>query len=195
VLVWRILQAMEHPLSLDIAVCLWVTVATDTGNFRHSNTNAECMRIACSLVERGVRPGEISSRMYESQPLSRLRLLAEVLRTLTLSKDGRIAYVVAGKAVFDLAGTSEETADGFINYPRTIEGVEVAVLFREEASTRFRVSFRSRGKVDVGAIATRFGGGGHHNASGCSVPGRLDDVKGVVIRAVERALIARDAKS
>ena len=188
VLVRRILGAMDHPVSRDIAVCLWVSVATDTGNFRHSNTNAECMRLACELVERGVRPGEISSRMYECQPLSRLRLLAEVLKTLAISKDGKVAWVVASREVFDLAGTAEETADGFINYPRSIEGVEVALLFREEGPTRFRVSFRSRGKVDVGAIATRFGGGGHHNASGCSVPGPLDDVRGVVLREVQRSL-------
>jgi phosphoesterase RecJ-like protein len=188
VLVWRILQAMEHPISRDMAVCLWVTIATDTGNFRHSNTNAECMRIAWELMEKGVKPGEISSRMYESQPLSRVRLLSEVLKTLCLSKDGRVAWVIASRDVYDAAGTNEETADGFISYPRSIAGVEVALLFREEAPTRFRVSFRSRGKVDVGAIATRFGGGGHHNASGCSVPGRLEDVRGVVLREVERAM-------
>lgn len=188
VLVWRILKAMGHPVSREMAVCLWVSVASDTGNFRHSNTNAECMRIACELVEKGVRPGEISSRMYESQPLSRVRLLAEVLKTLALSKDGRIAWVVATKDVFDVAGTTEETADGFINYPRQIEGVEVALLFREEGPLRFRVSFRSRGRVDVGTIATRFGGGGHHNASGCSVPGPFEDVKGVVLREVQRSL-------
>jgi phosphoesterase RecJ-like protein len=188
VLVWRILKAMGHPVSREMATCLWVSVATDTGNFRHSNTNAECMRIACELVEKGVRPGEISSRMYECQPLSRVRLLAEVLKTLALSKDGKIAWVVATKDVFDVAGTTEETADGFINYPRQIEGVEVALLFREEGPTRFRVSFRSRGKVDVGNIATRFGGGGHHNASGCSVPGKFEDVKGVILREVQRAL-------
>lgn len=188
VLVHRILSAMGHPVSRDIAVCLWVSIATDTGNFRHSNTNAECMRLACALVERGVQPGEISSRMYECQPLSRVRLLAEVLKTLTVTPDGKVAWVVASRGVFEIAGTAEETADGFINYPRSIEGVEVALLFREEAPTRFRVSFRSRGKVDVGTIATRFGGGGHHNASGCSVPGRLEDVKGVVLREVQRSL-------
>ncbi len=188
VLVYRLLKAMGHPISRDIATCLWVSIATDTGNFRHSNTNPECMRIAFEMVETGVRPGEVSSRMYESQPLSRVRLLAEVLRTLSLSADGRVAWVVANREVFEKAGTSEETADGFISYPRSIAGVEVALLFREESPLRFRVSFRSRGKVDVGAIATRFGGGGHHNASGCSVPGPFVDVRSVVLREVERAL-------
>ena len=188
VLIWRLLSAMGHPVSRDIATCLWVSIASDTGNFRHSNTNAECMRIAWELMERGVKPGEISGRMYESQPLSRVRLLAEVLRTLCVSADGRVAWVVASREVFEAAGTAEETADGFISYPRSIEGVEVALLFREEAATRFRVSFRSRGRVDVGAIATRFGGGGHHNASGCSVPGSLDEVRAVVLREVQRGM-------
>lgn len=193
VLVWRLLRAMDHPIDLEIATCLWVSIASDTGGFRHSSTNAECMRLASELMERGVRPGEISSRMYESQPLSRVRLLGEVLRTLTLSSDGRIAWVVASREVFEAAGTAEETADGFISYPRSIEGVEVALLFREEGPRRFRVSFRSRGKVDVGALAGRFGGGGHHNASGCSVPGTFEEVRGVVLREVERSLARASA--
>ncbi|MBI5545931.1 MAG: bifunctional oligoribonuclease/PAP phosphatase NrnA [Deltaproteobacteria bacterium] len=188
VLVWRLLKALDQPISRDIAACLWVSIASDTGNFRHSNTNAECMRIAWELVERGVRPGEISSRMYESQPLARVRLLAEVLKTLVVSKDGRVAWVVASREVFEAAGTVEETADGFISYPRSIEGVEVALLLREEGPQRQRVSFRSRGKVDVGAIATRFGGGGHHNASGCSVPGTLEEVRALVLREVQRGM-------
>ena len=188
VLIWRLLKAMGHQVNRDMAVCLWASIATDTGNFRHSNTNAECMRIAWELVERGVKPGDISSRMYESQPLSRVRLLAEVLKTLELSSDGRIAWVVARREIYESSGTGEETGEGFISYPRSIAGVEVAVLFREEAPVRFRVSFRSRGRVDVGAIATRFGGGGHHNASGCSVPGTLEDVRGVVLREVQRSL-------
>jgi phosphoesterase RecJ-like protein len=179
---------MGHPVSRDMAACLWVSIASDTGNFRHSNTNAECLRIAWALVERGVRPGEISSRMYESQPLSRVRLLAEVLKTLCVSSDGRVAWVIASREVYQAAGTAEETADGFISFPRSIEGVEVALLFREEAPQRFRVSFRSRGRVDVGAIATRFGGGGHHNASGCSVPGTLEEVRAIILREVQRGM-------
>lgn len=188
VLVYRLLTAMQHPISPDIATCLWVSVTADTGNFRYSNTNAECMRIAWDLVERGAKPGEISSRMYESQPLVRVRLLGEVLRTLTLTPDGRVAWVVATHEICERVGTAEETADGFISYPRSIEGVEVALLFREEGARRFRVSLRSRGKVDVGAIATRFGGGGHRNASGFSTPGAFDEVRALVLREVERGL-------
>ncbi len=191
VLVHRLLVLMGHSLTTEIATCLWVSLATDTGNFRHSNTNAECLRIACALVERGVRPGEVASRMYESQPLSRVRLLSEVLKTLSVSPCGQYAWITAARQDFEAAGTHEETADGFISYPRSIAGVEVALLFREESPGRSRVSLRSRGKVDVGAIAVRFGGGGHHNASGCSVEGTLDEVRAHVLREVEKALARR----
>jgi len=188
VLVHRLFKLLGHPMSRDIATCLWVSIVSDTGSFRHSNTNLECMDLAQVLVARGVRPGEISSRMYESQPLERVRLLAEVLRTLTLAYGGRVAWVTAAREVFERVGTQDETADGFISYPRSIQGVEVALLFREEASGRSRVSFRSRGRVDVGTIASRFGGGGHHNASGASIEGHLDEVRAIVLREVEKAL-------
>lgn len=187
-LVYRAMAAMRAPLTAPIATCLWVSLVCDTGSFKHSNTDAECMRIAHLLVEAGARPGEISSRMFESQPLARVSLLAEVLRTLTLSPCRRIAWLTAAREAFVRVGTSDETADGFISYPRSIEGVEVALLFRQEARGGARVSFRSRGKVDVGAIAARFGGGGHHNASGCFVPGSLDEARARVLREVERAL-------
>jgi phosphoesterase RecJ-like protein len=188
VLVRRVLAELSHPLTLDVATCLWVSLVCDTGSFRHSNTNAECMAIAKELVDLGVRPGEVTSRMYESQPLQRVRLLSEVLKTLSVAMNGQVAWVTASREIFDMVGTQEETADGFISYPRSIAGVEVALLFREETATRHRVSFRSRGKVDVGAIATRFGGGGHHNAAGCAVEGSLDEVRAIVLREVEKAL-------
>ncbi len=188
VLVYRAMAALRAPLTPPIATCLWVSLVSDTGSFKHSSTNAECLRIAHALVEAGARPGDISSRMFESQPLARVSLLAEVLRTLTRSPCGRIAWLTAAREAFARVGTSEETADGFISYPRSIEGVEVALLFRQEAKGGARVSFRSRGAVDVGAIAERLGGGGHHNASGCFVPGALDEVRARVLREVQRAL-------
>ncbi len=188
VLVYRAMQGLGARLTEPIATCLWVSLVSDTGSFRHSNTNAECLRIAHDLVAAGVRPGEISSHLFESQPLDRLRLLAEVLRTLSLSPCRRIAWLTAYREAFALAGTTEETVDGFVSYPRSIEGVEVALLLRQEAGGGARVSLRSRGAVDVGAIAAHFGGGGHHNASGCFVEGELDEVRAKVLREIERAL-------
>jgi phosphoesterase RecJ-like protein len=188
VLVYRVMKRMGASLTEPVATCLWVSLVSDTGSFRYSNTNAECLRIAHELVEAGVRPGEISSRLFESQPLDRVRLLAEVLRTLSLSPCRRIAWLTAHSEAFALAGTTEETVDGFVAYPRSIEGVEVALLFRQEAGGA-RVSLRSRGAVDVGAIALGFGGGGHHNASGCFVEGGLGEVRAKVLREVERALV------
>ncbi len=184
-LVFRILERMEVTISLEVATCLWVCLVSDTGSFRHSNTNEECMRIAWALVLRGVKPAEIASRMFESQPLSRVRLLSRVLQTLSLNSTGQVAWVVVGREISEKSN-SEET-DGFISYPRSIVGVEVAMLLREEGE-RIRVSFRSRGRADVGAVAAHFGGGGHHNAAGCWVNGSFPQVLALVLREVEFAL-------
>jgi phosphoesterase RecJ-like protein len=188
VLIYRLAAAMNRDLSRDVATCLWVSLIADTGNFRYSNTDPECLRIAADLVTRGVRPWDVSSRLHNSQPLERVKLLAEVLKTLTVSGSGRIAWVTATQELFDRFGTSEETSEGFIHYPRSIAGVEVAIVFREEPSGKVKLSFRSRGRADVSAVAVRLGGGGHHNASGCTLDGELSEVRAHVVREVEREL-------
>ena len=106
----------------------------------------------------------------------RLDLLALVLDTLELSECRRLAFLRIENAMFEATGTGPELTDGFINYARSIRGVEVATQLRDQGDDRWRVSFRSRGKVDVSELAAKFGGGGHHNAAGCMIEGTSDEI-------------------
>ena len=128
----------------------------------------------------GVDPWYVTSNVYESQPLARIQLLPRVLETLELSDCGRIAFLTIDDALLGVVGGDESMLDGFINYARSIRGVEVAVQLLESDGT-WRVSFRSRGRVDVSEIAARHGGGGHRNAAGCAIASSPDAIRSELI--------------
>ena len=187
-LIYRILAAMNVEIDSDIAVNIYVAILTDTGSFHYANTSPEAFHIAGEMVRRGIDPWGVAEQVYETQSADRLRLLGRVLGSLEIAAGGKIAAVTTTKK--DLADFSarKDFLEGFINYPRSVIGVEVAVAFREEDAGEIRVSFRSKGRVDVSAICQAFGGGGHRNAAGCIMRGPLDEVKRKVYGALEAAL-------
>ncbi|MEZ4462031.1 MAG: bifunctional oligoribonuclease/PAP phosphatase NrnA [bacterium] len=162
-------------MDADIAQNLYCCLVTDTGSFRYSNTSQQTFTMAGSLVAAGVNPWSMTSQIYESQPRERLMLLGRVLSTLEFSPCGRLAFLTIQASDFP-PNTDLALIDGFINYARSIQGVEVATQLME-SEDGWRISFRSRGSVDVSKLASRFGGGGHHNAAGCSVSGTAEQVR------------------
>jgi phosphoesterase RecJ-like protein len=187
-LVYRILSAMGAEIDYDVAVNIYVAILTDTGSFHYSNSSPEAFRIAGDMITRGIDPWAVAEHVYETQSAERLRLLGRVLSSLEVAAGGRVAAITTMKSDLDEFSARKDFLEGFINYPRSVIGVEVAVSFREEGAGEFRVSFRSKGRVDVSAVAQSFGGGGHRNAAGCTVRGSLDEVRGKVLGALEAAL-------
>lgn len=188
VLIYRIIASAGHPVTFDIAQCLYTAVITDTGSFRYSNSNPEAFAIAGEMIAAGVNAWDIAEKLYESQPRKRLELLAEVLPTLTFSPKGDVASVTVTLDMYERTGTGPELTDGFINYPRSIRGVEVALLFRELQPGSWKIGFRSKGKIDVARLSSAFGGGGHHNAAGCNMDGTLSEVRGRLFYHLEKVL-------
>ncbi|MBE0597695.1 MAG: bifunctional oligoribonuclease/PAP phosphatase NrnA [Desulfuromonadales bacterium] len=187
-MIYRLLSAAEIAISREVAVCIYTAILADTGSFRYSNADPEAFRIAAAMVEKGVSPWDIASGMYENQAAKRLQLLAKVLQTLTVSSCGRLGSVAVTEAMLRETGAGPEHTDGFVNYPRSIRGVEVALFFRQVKDQAFKVGFRSKGRVDVGSLARALGGGGHHNAAGAVVDGDLEEVRASVIAKVEALL-------
>jgi phosphoesterase RecJ-like protein len=187
ILAYKIIRGLGVPLSKDAAECIYASILADTGSFRYSSTDPECFRIAAELIEAGVEPWEMTVRVYEMQPLARMRLLAEVLGTLEVH--GKLATITITNEMMARTQSDLDLTDGFINYARSVDGVEVAASFREPVDGGpWRVSFRSRGRVDVATIAAKFGGGGHHNAAGCSIEGDEGAVRARIAEEIERAL-------
>jgi phosphoesterase RecJ-like protein len=190
VLIYRLLKAAGHQLSGNTATCIYTAILSDTGSFRYSNANPEAFRVAGEMIRLGVDPWSIASGLYENQELARLQLLGLSLPTLRVSPCGQYASLAVTLDMYAAAGAKEEHTDRFINYPRSIRGVEVAIFFRQLSEDRYKVGFRSKGNVDVGALARAMNGGGHHNAAGAEVEGTLDAVQEWVFSRVADLLPA-----
>jgi len=188
VLIHRLIKNAGGSISLPTALGLYVAVITDTGSFRYSNANPEAFSIAGEMIEAGVDAWDISSRLYESQPRARLELLSLALATLVFSDCGRFASLTVTLDMYKKTGTNAELTDGFVNYPRSVRGVEVAIFFRELSENSFKVGFRSKGTVDVSMLAAGFGGGGHHNAAGCNIDGSIEQVREKVFSHIKAVL-------
>jgi phosphoesterase RecJ-like protein len=156
-------------LSREIAVDLYVGLYTETGGFRYNNTTPEVLRLASELVAAGVNPKWVGELVYERQPLRRMKLLALALDSLTV-RDG-VSWMTVTREDFDSVRGTEEDVEDFVEYPRMVRNVKIAVFLRETAKGNIRVSLRAKADVPVNRIAERFGGGGHAYAAGCTVWG------------------------
>jgi bifunctional oligoribonuclease and PAP phosphatase NrnA len=183
---FHLLTAMQLPIDRDAATCIYTSIVTDTGMFRYESVTPETHRIAAALLERGARPYDVAQEIYENETVPRLLLTARGLATLR--REGPIAWIHVTRQMLQETGALDEDTEGLVNYPRTISGVEVGILFRE-VEGGIRVGLRSRGVVDVGAVAKEFGGGGHARAAGCTVAGDLTAAEASVIAALKAVLM------
>ena len=184
-LVYRIVSALGVELTPELARALWVGIATDTGSFRYQSTSAEAMELGMRLLATQMDVWEVSSHVYESQAIERTRLLARVLDTLWVAPGGRLAVLTLTDALLEELGCDASLADGFINHARSIEGVEVAAMLTGSESRGYKVSFRSRGRVDVSALAQLLGGGGHKHAAGCFMEATAAEIRARLVALTE----------
>ncbi len=193
-LIYELALCLDPGFKLDVAVNLYTAILTDTGSFRYSNSTPSSFAIAGDLVARGVEPWGVTQQVYESQPVGRIKLAGRVLETLRISASGKAASVWVTQKMFDETGTNSEYTDGLVNYPRSIAGVEVAFMARETGLKEYKLSFRSRGMVNVAALAAEFGGGGHHNAAGCRLQGSLPQLIDQVFAIIDNSLQEADSR-
>lgn len=187
-ILFDLLRLLPGAMTPEVAENLYTGVLTDTGSFHYSNTSPDTFAVARDCLLAGVDPWRVAQQVYENQPLPRLRLLPLVLATLETAEQGRISWVVVTLEMLNKAGAAVGHTEDFINYPRSLKGTEVALLFRELGGGRYRVSLRSREKVNVAAIAEEFGGGGHAQAAGCTVEGNLEEVRGKLLARLRAVL-------
>ncbi len=188
-MVYRLLfQRMGFPLNTEAATSLYTAILTDTGSFRFSNTSPRALRIAGSLLKRSLPPAFIASQVYEDRSLGQLRALGDMLSRMEVEEEGKIAWGLITREMLARGQITLDETEGFVNFPRSLKGVEAAVVFKEIGFREYRVSLRSKGGVDVAKVASVFHGGGHHNASGCSLSGDFSEVKEKVIGEIRRCM-------
>lgn len=187
-LVVEIAEALDWTISTAAARALYVAILTDTGGFRFSNTHARTLRVAADLLECGVEPESVYLEVYAKAPAGRPRLFAEALQTLVVEPEVGLAWVTIPPGAVERHNVTADDLDGVVEFPRSIEGVRLALMFREVNQGRIKVSLRSVGDVDVAALAKRFGGGGHRKAAGLAIPGTLAEVQAIVLAAARATL-------
>ena len=176
-MVFDLVRALGVPLTLDIATHVYIAILTDTGSFHYSSISPRTFDICRQCMEAGVNPPVVARSIFDSNNLGRLKLFGAVLSHMQLDASERIATVwVDKKLAHDCGGTYEDT-EGLINLPLTVKEILAVVFFKENGADDWRVSMRSKGAINVNAIATEFGGGGHKNASGCQARGTLPELR------------------
>jgi len=187
-LVYDLIEALRVPLSPSIAECLYTGILSDTGGFRYANTSSRTLRVAARLVEEGARSSLVAEALYATKTAPSLRILGLALASLETKGGGTIGAMTISREMFEKAGATPEDADGIVQYAKALVGARVGVLVQEVAPDEIRASLRSDGTVDVNQVASQFGGGGHRNAAGLRVQGRLETVRQDLFRALERAM-------
>lgn len=194
VMVGELLESLDWPLDRHAAEALLTAMTTDTGWFRFSNTDARCLRAAAKLFEIGVEGDKLCQRLFQSDRPERILLLSRALASMELSAGGRIATMKLRSGDFSETGAVQDETESLVNEPMRMGCVEVSMLLVEngdEASGPcVRTSLRSRGGVDVAAVARTFGGGGHVRAAGLRVGEDIDALAARLVAACEAALDA-----
>jgi phosphoesterase RecJ-like protein len=187
-MVWRLFGELGVLPSPDAATNLFAALSTDTGDFRYSNATGRAFRAAAEMVDAGAQPAAVANWVHNNRSLASVRLLGESLRTLRIICGGKLALITADQEAFRRAEAGSEDTEETVNIPRSIAGVQAVAYFKQWETDVVRVSLRSRGAVDVRAVAVSFGGGGHPNAAGCTINGALAEAEEKVASAVAAAL-------
>jgi phosphoesterase RecJ-like protein len=172
----------------DQARALYVAIVTDTGSFRFGNTTPRAHAIAAELLRAGVEIGAMFRRLFARYTSSGLELLKRALATLEVDEEHAIAWVTVRARDVVETGAGPEDREGLVEYPRRLAGIEVAILFRQLADGRTKISVRSNGSVDVAEVARDFGGGGHPQAAGALVDRPLEETRRLVVQRVREAV-------
>lgn len=187
-MVFELVRTLGVRISPEIATHVYLAILTDTGSFHYSGITPRTFDICKQALEAGVDPVQVARMVYDSSHLGRLKLFGAVLSDMQIDQSGRIAIVYVDHAMAHAAGGTYEDTEGLVNLPLTVKEIEAVIFFKQEKNNEYRVSLRSKGDIDIGAVAKDYGGGGHKNAAGCTVRGDIAELRKVLVDKVEHAI-------
>jgi phosphoesterase RecJ-like protein len=192
-MIYNLAKAIGARITPELASCVYAALLTDTGSFHFSNTTERTFKIASELVRHGAQPAKLSQAIFYNYPYAKVRLVGRVLSTLERDPSGRIAWITMSKDAMEETGATEDDSDGIINYPLTVGDVEAVAFFRELPDSTYRISLRSKNRVNVARIAEHFGGGGHSNAAGFTITADYEELSQAVIEKLREAVAVAPA--
>lgn len=187
-MIYNLCKATGVRVTKEIAECVYTALITDTGSFHYSNTTERTFKVASELVRTGVKPAKTAEAVFASYPWSRIELMGAVLSTARRDPTGRVACMRQSLEMQRQAQASDQDADGFVNYPLTVEEVEAVAMLKECEPGIYRTSLRSKGDVNVAKVAEKFGGGGHRNAAGCTLKGSWEAAESEIVSLLQEAV-------
>jgi phosphoesterase RecJ-like protein len=190
-MVFDLIKRLGAPLTIEVATHVYLAILTDTGSFHYSSISPHTFEICREVLEAGVNPVAVARDVYDSNNMGRLKLFGSVLGSMQIDPSGRIAIVYLDHEMARAAGGTYEDTEGLINLPLTVKEILAVVFFKQIEGEQYRVSMRSKGEIDIGAIAKEFEGGGHKNAAGCTVSGPIDALQKMFIQKIEIAIDGR----
>ena len=188
ILVMKAIAALGCALTPEVADGLLTAVAMDTGWFRHSNTRSSTLRAVADLIDAGARVDVLYRQLFERNTLGRLKLMGETLSGIETDLGGKIAYATISKDDLMRTNAIPPDSEDLVDFTVSLRGVEVGMLFIEQARSGVKVSFRARNGLDCSRLAAKFGGGGHREAAGATIPGSMPEVVGRVLETVRAAV-------
>lgn len=188
-IIYEILKELGVEMTRPIANALYTGISTDTGCFKYSNTTPQTLRIAADIMEIGCDAVYINKLMFDTKSKAKLRLEKEIYENIRYCADGRCAIIYTTLDMQEKLGVGTDELEGLASIPRQIEGVSIGITMREKESGVFKVSVRTNSEViNAAEFCAKFGGGGHREASGCTVEGSLEEARQKLIKAVEETL-------
>jgi phosphoesterase RecJ-like protein len=196
-MLYHLYRKLKIPIDQKAAMPMYVAIVTDTGYFSYENTTYKTHKTSSELIRRGIKPLLVSKQLNERKSLNDLKLLNKTLATLRLYYGGRLAMLHTSKDTLKKLSLGPESAEGLVNYARSVDSVKLAAFFieRPDKPGEVHISFRSKGEVDVNKFAQLFGGGGHPNAAGCLIKGSIAQAKKIVLNKVKTIFYGRDTNS
>ncbi len=182
--VLKIIEKMGVNVSKQIADCIYISISTDTGCFRYANTTADSFRTAAKLFDLGADVNYFNRRFFEIRTRCQIEIERLALQNLNFYRNGTVAIIVVTLDMINKTGATEDDVEGLSAFPRIIEGVEVGMTIREIKQNEFKVSSRSNGLIDVAEICSKYGGGGHKRAAGCTIKGDIKDIEKSLVDSI-----------
>ena len=189
-MVFDLVSALGVRLTPEIATHIYLAILTDTGSFHYSSISPRTFDICKATLQAGVDPVLVARNVYDSNNMGRLKLFGAVLSAMQIDDAGRVAIVYLDHEMARAAGGTYDDTEGLINLPLTVKEVQAVVFFKQIEGDEYRVSMRSKGEIDIAAVAKQFGGGGHKNAAGCTATGPVDVLQKLFVEKVQHAIDA-----
>lgn len=191
--IYDIFKYFKMEMTKEEGTALYVSISTDTGSFKYSNTTVKSHQIASELIKTGIDIETINDALYATFSLEKIQLYSLLLGRIKTSEDGNIAWVGLTKNDLKRTGATYEDTEGFIDFLKYIKEVRFSFFMSEvggdHVPAHVRVSFRSKGQYDVAQVAAKFGGGGHKKAAGCVIHGSLEEATHQILEQLKIALV------